>query len=195
MMAHLFDQNFISSHQHGFVPGRSTVSNLLEVMDLVTSALDKGFAVDIAFLDAAKAFDRVPFQRLLLKLSCYGFQGQLLEWLRDYLVGRKQRLVLGDYVGCWREIVSGVPQGSVIGPLLFIIYVNDLINMLSVHVKGFADDLQLISVNNSEDQHQILQDNFDSIFEWTQQWQLHLNIKKCKVMHFGSNSQLVNRAQ
>jgi hypothetical protein len=175
MMSHLIEQKIISSDQHGFFRGRSTVTNLLEFMDLVTCALDNGFGVDVAFLDFAKAFDRVPFQRLILKLSNYGFRGQLLQWLTDYLIGRKQRLVLGDYVGSWRDVSSGVPQGSVIGPLLFIIYVNDLFKMLSVNVKGFADDLQLISINNSENQRQIFQESFDSIFEWTQKWQF-LNI-------------------
>jgi hypothetical protein len=194
MKIFLSKENIISSHQHGFFAGRSTTSNLIEFIDVVSSALNDGSGVDVAFLDVAKAFDRVPWERLKLRLWFYGFRGKLYDWVCDYLFNRMQRLLVGDYVGSWHSIVSGVPQGSVLGPLLFIIYVNELLQILPM-VKGYADDMQVISVNNSPEAKIVFQESLNQVYQWTVKWQLHLNIDKCKIMHFGSFKQLENRHQ
>jgi len=116
----------IPPQQHGFTSGRSCSTQLLLAMNDWTKALHTGHNIDIMYFDFAKAFDSVSHNRLISNLRSSGISGNLLEWIRNFLVGRKQKVILNNNESEWSEVVSGVPQGSVLGPILFNIYVSDM---------------------------------------------------------------------
>ena len=108
-------------------------------------ALDESKSVDIIYLDFQKAFDKVPHSRLLSKLQAHGITGNILKWLQDWLTDRKQRVVINGTSSEWQNVISGVPQGSVLGPILFLVYVNDIDEGLSCKISKFADDTKIAS--------------------------------------------------
>ena len=190
-IVHYLDKKkLIRTSQHGFVKGRSCVSNILEFLDKVTVAVDGGEAADVIFLDFAKAFDKVPPERLLKKLRGHGIKGKLLRWIREWLTGRRQRVVLNGKYSTWEDVLSGVPQGSVLGPLLFLIFINDLdlaVAKTSI-LNKFADDTKLAQVMKSEEDRNTLQRSLDSLVEWSECWGMQFNVAKCKVMHVGRSN-------
>ena len=190
LMQHFLINGFIISEQHGFVPKKSCITNLLETMDLLTQAIEDGYPADIIFLDFAKAFDTVAHTRLISKLSSYGIVDKLLNWIKAFLNDRFQRVILGDNISQWIRVVSGVPQGSVLGPLLFVIFINDLVKNLpeSCKCKLFADDTKLISIIKSNQDCEKMQLALDKLVFWSKTWLLKFNNDKCKVMHFGKNN-------
>jgi len=123
-MEHLEKHLLIKESQHGFVKNRSCLTNLLVFMEEVTSYVDSGYPVDVIYLDFQKAFDKVPHKRLIQKLAAHGIDGSVIRWIENWLYGRSQRVVLNGEVSEWMDILSGVPQGSVLGPILFIIYIS-----------------------------------------------------------------------
>ena len=179
----------IRDSQHGFRKGRSCLSNLLTFLDQVTGLVDNGCSLDIVYLDLAKAFDKVPHQRLLNKLKAYGVHGKLHAWIADWLVGRRQRVCLQGEFSQWMWVLSGVPQGSVLGPVLFLIFIDDLEDGIKNMVYKFADDTKVLAQVQSAAERKVLQEDLDKLTEWANKWQMSFNTKKCKVMHVGRVNQ------
>ena len=144
MVRHLVNNNLICTHQHGFMRAKSCLTNLLECLDIITEVINRGFYVILIFLDFAKASDSVDHHKLILKLKAFGFRGELLDWLIDFINDRRQRVIIGNSVSEWANVSSGVPQGSVLGPLLFLIFINDMPDKLNHICKLFADDSKLL---------------------------------------------------
>ena len=144
-----FVENKVSKHQHGFVKGKSCLTNLLETVDCVIDLLDEGAPVDILYFDFKRAFDRVPHKRLIYKLKCMGIQGKVLNVISDFLMNRLFRVCVEGNFSNFMKVLSGIPQGSVLGPLLFILFINDLPDCIKSFIKIFADDLKIIA--NSAD--------------------------------------------
>ena len=126
LMGHLKQHNLIRNSQHGFWSGRSCLTNLLKFLEDVTKDADNGSPVDIIYLDFSKAFDKVPHARLIKKLEAHGIDSKVKTWISEWLNNRKQRVVISGTSSDWTHVKSGVLQGSVLGPVLFTIYINDI---------------------------------------------------------------------
>lgn len=183
VMQHLNSQALITDTQHGFRRGRSCETQLALFAHDIQSKLDSGKEVDAVFIDFAKAFDTVPHLRLLKKLKTFGIHDQTLLWIKSFLSNRRQKVVINGKDSDWVDVQSGVPQGSVLGPLLFLLFVNDLPNILSCNSKFFADDSSLYDEVRVEEPFR-LQRDLDILSKWCRTWQLKLNEKKCLVMRF-----------
>ena len=152
------------------------------------SSLDKKIPVDAIYLDFSKAFDTVPHKRLLTKLEGYGVKGKVLNWIKDFLTGRTQYVSINNAVSDELPVTSGVPQGSVLGPTLFIYYINDLPEVTNVPTKIFADDTKSFNEIKTIDDSFHLQNAIDNMVNWTDDWMLYFNNTKCKVLHVGKNN-------
>ena len=150
--------------------------------------MDDGEACDAIYLDFAKAFDKVPFERLLIKVKSLGIRGKVLRWIGEWLRGRKQRVCIEGSQSGWRDVSSGVLQCSVLGPVLFLIYINDIdLNILSWLLK-FADDTKLFAKVNTLEERDKMQTDLDCLVKWSADWQMSFNVSKCNVMHIGKNN-------
>ena len=185
ILQHMSESGLLHPAQHGFLPRRSCATQLIEVLEDWTRALDAREPVDVAYLDFSKAFDSVPHQRLLHKLEAYGIRGKLLQWVKAFLTKRSQRVVVQGAKSQWSQVLSGIPQGSVLGPTLFIIFVNDLPSQLLGSVKLFADDTKVYGQVQQLDGQSSVQADLDSLSEWSAKWLLPFNAAKCKIMHLG----------
>jgi hypothetical protein len=168
---HLFGSSLISQHQYGFRPKHSTLDLLTSTTQGWENALDKGSEVGIIALDISRAFDRVWHKGLLTKLMSLGIGGQLYRWLRDFLSGRSIRVVLNGQVSSTAKINAGVPQGSILGPTLFLVFINDLSNVVQSQIDMFADDTTLSAVSSSRSRlsiYQSLQSDLDNISLWAE---------------------------
>ena len=149
-------------------------------------------ATDKIYLDFQKAFDKVPHKRLLIKLKAHGIQGNILKWVENWLKNRKQRVVINGKASKWINVTSGVPQGSVLGPVLFLIYINDIDEGVTGIISKFADDTKIANTVASNSQIKELQNNLDRLSEWGQTWQMSFNVDKCKVLHIGYRNEKAN---
>ena len=122
---------------------RSTVLQLIKVIDAWTEAIDQGYDIDAIYLDFQKAFDKVPHRRLLNKLRGYGISSKISNWIENFLSNRQQQVVVNGSTSKWIQVTSGIPQGSVLGPILFVIYINDIAEQLESEIYLFADDTNL----------------------------------------------------
>ena len=168
-MKHLQMNNILTDCQHGFRPKRSTESQLILSIHDLTNSLDKCKFVHAVVLDFAKAFDKVPHRRLLAKLQHYGIQGKLLCWFESFPTQRSQSAVCEGKSSTSSPVKSGVPQGTVLGPLLFLLYINDLPDNLQSSVKLFADDTLLYGVIASDTDCDHLQDDLWKLEQWQNQ--------------------------
>ena len=174
--------NKLNQYQHGFRSGHSCQTQLLATTHEWTRPLDKRASTHVIYLDFSKAFDSVPHQRLLMKLECMGVRGNILRWISAFLSVREQRVLVDGQSSDWMQVTSGVPQGSVLGPLFFLVFVNDIDGGLTSSVRLFADDCAIFRVVSSKQDCDGLQADLDQLYRWTQLWQLSLNLSKCKAM-------------
>uniref|UniRef100_A0A803JLD2 Reverse transcriptase domain-containing protein n=1 Tax=Xenopus tropicalis TaxID=8364 RepID=A0A803JLD2_XENTR len=180
--------NTISLCQHGFMRNRSCQTNLVAFYEEVSRNLDAGMAVDVIYLDFAKAFDTVPHRRLMIKLRNIGLEHNICNWIENWLKDRVQRVVVNGTFSNWTSVVSGVPQGSVLGPLLFNLFINDLEVGIESTVSIFADDTKLCKTISSMQDAAALQSDLTKLENWAANWKMRFNVDKCKVMHFGRNN-------
>ncbi len=178
------DNYIISDFQSGFLPGRSTTTQLIEVYHKFCKAVDDGKEVRVIFLDIAKAFDKVWHRGLLHKLHKAGIDGKLLDWFSSYLSSRRQKVVVNGQSSNWRPISAGVPQGSVLGPLLFLLYINDLaFEVKYCNIRFFADDTCLfIEVDNRDGTAAKLNEDLEKINRWSQKWLVKFSPEKTKSL-------------
>jgi len=137
------EHQVLNPHQFGFLKGKSPLAQLFSCFHDWSSSRNNSKITDVVFLDPSKAFDSVPHERLLLKLNKYGIDGPLLLWLRHFLTYRQQRVGIRGIYSNWSAVTSGVPQGTILGPTLFLIYVNDIPNIVNSSFKLFADDTKI----------------------------------------------------
>lgn len=182
IVSHMEDYNLFTKCQHGFRNKRSCVTQLLEVMEILTDSFDEGEPVDMVYLDFKKAFDTVPHQRLLCKLQSYGITNKVYSWVADFLSGRCQRVRVGKAFSPLNDVLSGIPQGSIIGPTLFTIFINDISDEIQSYCHIFADDTKVF---NKARNSSILQSDLDHLQRWSERWNLYFNASKCNVLHMG----------
>ena len=181
------EHQLLNPSQFGYLEGRSTVSQLLSCYNDWCLTRNSSKASDVIFLDLSKAFDSVPHEHLLLKLNRNGIDGQLHLWFRNFLTNRKQRVLIHGSYSDWSPVTSGVPQGSILGPVMFLIYVNDIPDIITSTAKLFADDSKIYrQINNVEDSI-ALQIDLTTLNLWADRWQMKFNPTKCEVMRISHN--------
>ena len=188
MYDHLVSNNLLAKEQFGFCKGRTCVSQLLVTLSEWLSDLDNKVPVDAAYLDFRKAFDSVPHERLMTKLKGYGITGNIFNWVKDFLSDRTQYVSINGVRSEKGLVTSGVPQGSVLGPTLFIYFINDLPTVTSCPNKIFADDTKAHKGIKTMDDNELLQNAINAMVDWSLKWQLGFNGDKCAMLHIGRNN-------
>jgi hypothetical protein len=186
---HMERNGLFTEYQFGFRARRSTTLQLLLALEEWTKRLDEGLVVDTCYIDVKKAFDTVPHRRLLKKLNSYGIQGEILRWIEAFLRDREQSVTINGEKSEAVRVKSGVPQGSVLGPTLFIIYVNDMPEVVQSHLLLYADDSKLYRAVKENKDVEYLQSDLDALQEWSNKWLLTFHPEKCKVIRIGNKEQ------
>ena len=185
LVEHLLDENLLSTKQYGFISGRSTTTQLLFYLDECIKIITDGGVVDSIYLDFSKAFDTVPHRRLIGKLEAYGIRGNLLNWISAFLQNRTQEVVVNGSKSVASQVISGIPQGTVLGPILFVVYINDLLDSITSDGFMFADDTKIFRRITTRDDALKLQEDIGKLEDWSNVWQLHFNHDKCHVLTMG----------
>ena len=188
LVKHASENAIINIQQHGFMKKKSTLTNLLEYLEALTKANDQHIPVDVNYLDCRKAFDTVPHLRLIEKLRTLGVRGNILNWVTNFLLNRRQCVSIRGSTSRWLPVDSGVPQGSVLGPILFLFYINDLIDGLECPILLFADDAKIFKEIKSQDDIDMLTRDMEKIQNWSNKWLLTFNEEKCTTMHIGKQN-------
>ena len=179
---HLKNNNILSSLQSGFILGDSTVNQLTHLYHTFCEALDAGKEVRAVFCDISKANDRVWHADLIHKLEAAGVAGEALVWFKDYLSDRRQRVILPGASSDWAYIRAGVPQGSILGPLLFLVYINDIVEEIGSHIRLFADDTShFIIVDDPATSAACLNTDLEKISRWAITWLVTFNPTKSEA--------------
>ena len=201
VIEHINENNLMSEAQHGFREGRSCLTNLLETLEAWTQIIEDGDGIDVAYLDFRKAFDLVSHKHLIYKMSKYGIKGQILNWVEEFLSDRSQRVLIRGTASTSQKVTSGVPQGSVLGPVLFLIFINDLPLKVLSPLSLFADDSKIFTrIVDSENEDKVyentgrdvLQQDLANVLEWAKKWKMEFNVDKCKIMHIGNKNPKYN---
>ena len=188
IMSFLIKEQLLSSEQHGFMPRKSTVTQLVKCISHWQWARNSRNTTDIIYLDFSEAFDKVCHKKLFLKLKCYSSSGNLLQWIKNFLTGRTQAVKVEGIRSSCRPVLSGIGQGTCLGSLAFLIYINDLAHVLEGRVQFaiFADDVKICKeIKNESDQFD-LQNCLNAVVEWAATWQMTISVEKCCVMKTGS---------
>ena len=193
IVKHLDGQGILYDLQHGFREKRSCETQLIMLIEDLARNASVGKQTDIILLDFSKAFDKVNHSKLLWKLHQYGIRGHVLNWVRAFLGSRSQRVVIEGEESESIPVTSGVPQGSVLGPILFLIYINDLPDEVCSQVRLFADDTALYLTMESEDSGPTLQSDLDILSMWETRWDMEFNPSKCQVVHVAGSKRPVKR--
>ena len=158
----------------------------------ITKLVDDGSHVYVIYLDFQKAFDKVPHQRLILKLKSHSMGNSIINWIEQWLSDSRQRVVVDGEVSSWKSVLSGVPQGSVLGPILFLVYINDLEEGVTWKILKFADDTKLFTKTKPIGDKHNLQYDIDKLVKWSQKWQMLFDLGKCKCLHIGPGNTSMN---
>ena len=185
MVDFLVKNKLITKSQHWFLKARSCLTNLLCFIEDITKWVDDGSPVDVVYLDFQKAFNKVAHQRLLIKLKAYGIGERMINWIQAWLTDRRQRVIVEGEISNWKPVLSRVPQGSVLGPILFLIFINDLDDDLSSKVLKFADYTKVFRTVKTDTDKETLQDDLTKLVKWSEKWQMLFNFGKCKCIHIG----------
>ena len=179
MWKHLHKHNIILYFQHGFQSGMSCESQLIETVHDWMTAMDNKTKIDTILLDFAKAFDKVPQLCLLSKFTSYGITGNTQNWIKYFLSNRKQRVSDNGALSDITDVISGVPQGSVLGPVLYLLYINDIDGNIKSYIRLLADDSIIYRKICSKTDHEILQTDLNQLQTWSDKWQMEFNVSKC----------------
>lgn len=196
LVQYLNNKGLISKYQHAFIKNHSTATNILESINDWLVGIKSPNCTDVVYIDFSKAFDSIVISKLLLKLHCYGISGLLLSWIKCFLSDRTQCVVVDRCQSLFNKVTSGVPQGSVLGPILFILYINDIdcVCCGNVKLQLFADDAKIYSSINIDRASVSLQQSLDNLCHWASDWQLVINISKCAVLSVCSKPLLTDHA-
>jgi ribonuclease P/MRP protein subunit RPP40 len=183
---HLNKFELLSKFQYGFRKDKSCALQLLKCKNSWAKSLDEKQPLDVIYIDFSKAFDSVSHSKLLIKLKCNGIAGLHLSWITCFLKNRTQKVRIENTISDSIPVTSGVPQGSVLGPTLFLIYVNDLVDEIKhSSISIFADDVKIFNPSNNQ---VFLQQDLNRLSFWANTWQLKISLPKCSVLHIGRSN-------
>ena len=190
LLKYLTENSLLTTSQSGFIPGDSTIYQLLSIYDDFCKSIDQQCTTQALFFDISKAFDRVWHRGLIHKLNAIGIRGSLLNWFSDYLSDRKQAVVIKGKISTYKAVTSGVPQGSVLGPTLFLIYINDIVDNIKSKVKLFADDTSMyLRLNDGLARTAILNSDIQKILTWSNSWKVDFNPTKTELLTISNHRQ------
>lgn len=183
---HMVRNQLFTDKQYGFISGRSSTLQLLKVLDEWTEALDEGNSIDCVYMDFQKAFDTVPHRRLLSKIKSYGFNKSMVDWIEDFITGRTQRVRIDGEVSDEETVISGIPQGSVLGPFFFLVFINDMPELVKAMLYLFADDSKIYKIiKNPVHDRESLQVDLNKLYDWSDIWLMKIHPDKLFMMEIG----------